>query len=274
MKTHLVHGRSLAIVAAIVASAGLTVSAAAPATAAPPASAWVRVGHFSPNTKAVDVQISALAGGSAIYSLDDVTYGQVSKYLPMTAGEYVIAMRPATASAASVPIISRTVDVAAGSATTIAAYGPNAKLKTAVFRDDLAAPASGDARIRVIQVSTRHPKLVVRTSAGQLISKNAKPGTATGYTTVPAGTWTLNATGSGTHVDKAVTLTNGTVDSVLVLDNASGGVTLMTLVDSATTGVQPIGGVQTGGGWLALHHLQTSIEPVHAPTHRFVQSDR
>jgi hypothetical protein len=247
--------------AAIVLAGGLVAAAAAPASAADAGTGWVRVGHFSPNTKAVDVKITALAGGAALYSLDDVTYGQVSKYLDMNAGNYVVSMRPATASASSKPMISQSFQVQPGIATTVAAYGSNAHLKTTVFTDNLTAPAAGDARIRLIQASTKHPTVTLTTSTGMLLAKDASTGTATDYASVPAGPWTLDVTGSGAKAHAPVNLANGTVDTVLVLDNASGGVSLSTIVDSSSVGAQPSGGVQTGGGYLAQHGADTSLTP-------------
>ena len=38
-----------------------------------------------------------------------------------------------------------------------------------------------------------------------------------------------------------------------MLDNATGGLTVVPVVDSAATAEAPVGGVQTGGGYLAEH---------------------
>ncbi|GAB3574729.1 DUF4397 domain-containing protein [Leifsonia lichenia] len=235
----------------------VTLAGPAPANAADSTTGWVRVGHFSADTTGVDVQITALAGGATTYALKDVTYGQVSKYLDMAQGTYVISMRSAGASASSSPIVKQSVTVQAGTASTVAAYGANADLKTTVFRDDLTAPADGQARIRLIQASTKHSTVTVKTSTGLPIAANAKTGSATGYASVPAGPWTLDASGSGAKAAAALTLTNGSVNTLLVLDNATGGVTLTGVVDSSSVGSQPKGGVQTGGGWLATHDAGT-----------------
>jgi hypothetical protein len=250
----------LAAAALVVAGVGL---AAGPATAADANTGWVRVGHFSPNTKAVDVRITALAGGSALYSLDHVAYGQVSGYLDMQAGSYVVSMRPSSAPSSTKPIITQSFTVKAGTASTVAAYGPNGKLKTSVFADSLAAPSTGQARIRLIQVSTRHPKVTLTTSGGQVLAKNARSGTATDYASVAAGDWSLTVSGSGADASAPVSLGSGSVDTVLVLDNADGGVSVRTLVDSAGAAAEPSGGIQTGGGYLAEHGGHTDLAPAH-----------
>lgn len=262
------------LIALAVAGAGTVI--AVPANAATPGSnpaapmsagtGWVRVGHFSPDTKAVDVEITALSGGTATTDLNDLTYGQVSKYLDMTAGTYAISMRPSGSPASSKPMLSRSLTVKAGTATTVAAYGTNAHLKTAVYHDDLSAPKAGNARIRLIQVSTKHTSISVQTTTGIPIASKATTGSATGYAGVPAGPWALEVSGSGIDTTQVVTLVPGTVTSLLVLDNASGGVTLDTITDSAAVPVTPRGGVQTGGGFFALHR---SVRPA-AEAHQLV----
>ncbi|GAA1964817.1 DUF4397 domain-containing protein [Microbacterium deminutum] len=256
----------LVALAAIVAS--LTVglpSAATGATMAPSeASAaptgdtgWLRLGHFSPDTKAVDVRVSALRGGTIVFELSDVGYGDVSGYTPLTQGEYAISMVAAGSNDWTHLAISDTVTVGAASATTVAAYGPNANLQLQAFSDDLTAPSAGNARIRLIQASTITPTVDVKTTTGVVIASDAPAGSATPYAEVPAGTWTLQLTGTGVQDSVDVNLSAGSITTLFVLDKADGGLTILPIVDSAAAAVVPIGGVQTGGGWLARHHQET-----------------
>lgn len=232
----------------------LALGASAPASADDTTTGWVRVGHFSADTKGVDVQITPVSGGaSSTYALGDVTYGQVSKYLDMAVGTYAISMRAAGSAVSSKPVVSQSITVAPGTASTVAAYGLNAHLETAVFEDDLTAPVDGHARIRLLQVSAQHPNVTVATSTGVTIASNVASGSSTSYATVPAGPWTLMASGKGVNAQADFSLANGTINTLLVLDNASGGVTLSAVVDSSSVGSEPKGGVQTGGGWLASH---------------------
>lgn len=245
-----------AVLAAAVAllAAVLPVGAVASANAADSSMGWVRVGHFSADTKAVDVQITPLSGGAdSSFALNGISYGQVTRYLDMNAGTYAVSMRAAGSAPTSEPVASQALIVDPGTASTVAAYGPNAHLKTRVFQDDLTAPADGQARIRFLQVSAKHPTVSVRTSTGVTIATDVATGSSTGYASVPAGPWRLEATGTGMTAATDVSLANGSIDTLLVLDNAAGGVTLSTIVDSASAGDQPRGGVQTGGGWLASH---------------------
>lgn len=236
---------------ALVLAAGGTVSAAAstPVVAATAEnSGWARVAHLSPDTKSVDVQLTALAGGQVVYELNDVGYGGVSDYQFLPEGTYVVSMVPAGAADDAEPVISESVDVRAGQPLTIAALGPNDDLDTKVFRDDLTAPPAGEARIRVVQASTIAETVDIRTADGLVLADDAEAGTATGYATVPAGPWDLELTSGSTTAAANVTLAAGTVSTLFVLDNASGGLTIKAVLDSAAVAQAPVGGVPTGGG--------------------------
>ncbi|GIG30296.1 DUF4397 domain-containing protein [Cellulomonas marina] len=243
--------RALAAGLGALLAGGLALAAAGSAQAAP-ADGWARVAHLSPDTKSVDVRLTALAGGDVLYELDGVAYGQVSDYLAMPAGTYVVSMVPAGADPAGTPVVSQSVDVVAGTPITVAAYGRNADLRTTVLQDDLTPPADGEARIRVVQASTEAPSVDVATSTGVSLAQGATTGAATGYATVPAGRWdlTLGGDASGTA---AVDLAGGTVSTLLVLDEASGRQTVKPVLDAAAPGTIPQQGVDTGAGWLATH---------------------
>lgn len=212
---------------------------------------WLRLGHLSPDTKSVDVRVSAVRGGSTLFELDGVGYGDVSTYQELPAGSYTVSMVPAGSSGSDVPVISETVTVDAGTATTVAAYGPTDDLQVRAFDDDLSQPAAGSARIRLIQASTITPEVDVTTAQGDPIAKDAKAGSATGYAEIPAGDWTLDLTGKGVQDTADVSVAAGSVTTLFVLDTSSGGLTILPILDSASVGDVPDGGVDTGGGYLA-----------------------
>jgi PKD repeat protein len=251
--------KRLALVLAIVTAAILALGAAffqAPAAnAAPAAKGWVRVGHLSPDTKSVDVRLTSLAGGQVVYELDNVTYGQVSAYKQLPVGTYSVSMTAAGAAATSTPVISASITVASGKPITVVAYGRNADLKTTVFQDDLSKPAVDKARIRLVQAATVSKSVSVATSTGTQIAENAPYGSASGYASVGAGKWTLDVTGKkkATTSTASVNLASGSINTLFVLDNAKGGITIVPAVDSAATTITPKGGVQTGGGYEATH---------------------
>lgn len=255
--------RTALVAAALALVTALAVPAAASATSAPAVTApaavgdagWLRLGHFSPDTKDVDVRVAALRGGSVLFELSGVGYGDVSPYQALPSGSYTVSMIAAGTKDWTKLALSATVTVTGGTATTAAAYGPTKALKVRLFQDDLTSPAPGNARIRVIQASTITPTVDVRTSTGVSIASKARAGTATNYAEVPAGDWTLRLTGSGVSDTADVNVAAGTVTSLFVLDTSDGGLTIVPILDSAAVAVTPIGGVQTGGGWLAHGHV-------------------
>ena len=247
---------SAAVASATVANAAVASASAPTAPQAPTVSAtdgWVRVAHLSPDTKAVDVRIAALAGGSTLYELDNVAYGAVSKYMSLPAGLYTVAMLPAGSNPALKPMISASIDVAEGKASTVSAYGLHKGVKVRVFTDDLTTPGAGQARIRLIQGSAKVNDVNVETTSGIPVASNAKVGTATGYAQIAAGPWMLKLTAKKISQLAAVSLTDGSVTTLLVLDSTGGRLALQPVLDSAAVGAAPVGGVQTGGGYLALH---------------------
>ncbi|KNY06875.1 DUF4397 domain-containing protein [Microbacterium sp. GCS4] len=242
----------VSVAAPLSASAADSAPAANPAPAAVGADAgWLRLGHLSPDTKSVDVRVAAVSGGSTLFELDGVSYGDVSTYQELPAGTYTVSMVPAGASDSSAPVISETVTVDSGTATTVAAYGPTKDLQVRAFDDDLTEPAAGSARIRLIQASTLTPEVDVTTAQGDAIARDAKAGSATGYAEIPAGDWSLDLTGEGVSDTADVSVAAGSVTTLFVLDTSSGGLTILPILDSASVGDVPDGGVDTGGGFLA-----------------------
>ncbi|GAA4670345.1 DUF4397 domain-containing protein [Frondihabitans cladoniiphilus] len=231
-------------------------SAKADTTTPATGTGWVRVGHLSPDTKSVDVRLTAFSGGQVVYELDNVTYGQVSPYKELPVGSYTVAMTAAGASPTAKPLIGASITVASGKPITVVAYGKNSNLKTTVFEDDLTPPAADQSRIRLVQAATVVKDVSVATSTGSVLAKDAPYGSASGYASVGAGPWTLDLTSSTNKKIKSavdVNLASGSITTLFVLDNASGGVTIVPVVDSAATTTTPVGGVQTGGGYEALH---------------------
>lgn len=239
------------------ASAGgpaLQTASAASATnmSAAAATGWVRLAHLSPDTSAVDIQLTALAGGSVVSSLQNIAYGQVSNYIALPQGAYVVSMVP-TGGDVKTPVIQASITVASGQPVTVAAYGKNASLSTAVFPDDLTAPAAGESRIRIVQGSTAVPSVSVSTSAGTVLASGVTSGTATPYSDVAAGPSTLTVSGGSSTSSAQVDLPVGAISTLFVLDNASGGVTLKSVADALSVTALPTGGIQTGGGGTGVH---------------------
>ena len=88
-------------------------------------------------------------------------------------------------------------------------------------------------------------------AAGDIVSK-APPGSVSSYAAIPAGTWTMSATGSSGQAGLPVTLAGNTVHTEVVLDGSS-GLEIVNLTDAAGAGQPPAGGVNTGFGGTAPH---------------------
>jgi len=221
--------------------------AATPAPAVTGDAGWIRLAHLSPDTAAVDVQLSALEGGAVVFEVDAVGYGVVSDYITVAPGAYLVSMAP---TGSTEPVVSATVQIEKDEAVTFAAFGANSALQTRVFQDDLDAPDAGAARIRLIQASTVTDIVDVTTTTGIVIASQARAGDATTYATVPAGPWDIALTAFGIDDVASISLQDGSVNTLFVLDNSSGGLTVLPVLDSAGVGATPVGGVQTGGGAL------------------------
>src|SRR5215207_7037425 len=210
---------------------------AAPAYAQGGGQAQVRVAHLAPDAPNVDVYVN----GDPV--LTDVPYTTVSSYLPLPAGTQQVTVY--AAGDTSTPVIDAPVEVAAGGAYTIAAVGlvTDGSITAQVYQDDLRAPSSGDAKVRVVHASPDvGPVDVIPRGGDPLVEGLAFP-EATPYAQVPAGTYTLDVNAAGTNqtaltVPDAALASGGvysafavgtvyadSLDVLLVRDDASTGAT-------------------------------------------------
>jgi hypothetical protein len=243
-------GRAARIVgaAALLIAAGVAV--ATPAQAA--ATGYVRLAHLSPDTPEVDVYLSSQTGAVAEQVFPGVGYGVLSAYLPLPAGGYTVSMRPSGAPKSQPPVLTTQVSVTAGGAYTVAGVGRYADLGLRVLADDLALPAGGQAKVRIIQASVQRPLLGVTLPDGTPIAQNVAFATTTAYQLVRPGEWRLVISPADGRAPTGVQarLGAGNVYSLLVLDGATG---LKTEVrtDATRDGGVPTGGVETGAGGTA-----------------------
>ena len=246
-------------VGVITLGGGAVLATAGPATAAPTADAVIRAAHFSPTTPGVDVYLGAFTGQTSKQWLSGVAYGAVSPYQRLKPGLYTISMRLHDKARTTKPVLTWTLNAKAGEAYTVAGVGAGTALKGVVIHDDLSAPRKGTGRVRVIQAASRAPVARVVAKSGPVIARDAAFASTTNYATVPAGTWTVEASGGQPklHTSSAVNVAAGTVSSLLVLDAKTSGITVRTVLDSAATSSTPAGSVPAGGGGMALLSLQS-----------------
>jgi hypothetical protein len=264
------------------APAGASVNATS-AIAGPAASTgWVRLAHLSPNAPAVDVYLYNFGNPAARLVLHHVSYGTVSPYQQVPAGEYTVSMRAAGAKGSAPPILSTGFAVDRGDAYTVAGMGPASGLRLQVMDDRLTAPA-GHALVRVIQASLRQH--VVTLSLGQVtLTHGLSFAGTTSYQQVSAGHDVARVTGSSEHTSMDVSMPADSIQTLVVLDGSK-GLQLTDLKDAAGSQVQPVGGAGTGLGgtaprpapspllWLALMSgggvLTTAFALRYRTTHRY-----
>jgi Domain of unknown function (DUF4397) len=241
--------------------------AAAPAGAGPvqpgaAQDAHIRLAHLSPDTPEMDVYVAG-NDGKETRVLQGLGYGEVSDYATLPPGSYTFLLRPKGAPADSTPAVTASADLKASSAYTFAAMGPHANLQKALLTDDIAPPPAGKAKVRLIQASSAAGDVDVTTVNGPALAEHRAFATATGYAAVASGPWTVDvSTSTGTKFQRKLSLDPGTVNTLVVLQNAAGKVDLTRVVDATGTDVAgsgplgikqaaPLGGIDTGGGGLA-----------------------
>jgi hypothetical protein len=163
----------------------------------------VRFLHAAPGAPAVDIYVN---GAKAVSSLNR---GAITSYRDLKAGQYRYAVRPAGApKTPGTVVLSGTLRVAADRAETVAVTdrvsGP--ALKARVISDASERPF-GAAKVRVVHLSADTPAVdVVVVGLGKVVSKLRFPN-ATGYLTLPQGTYTFLVRPAGTKIN-AITLRN------------------------------------------------------------------
>jgi hypothetical protein len=239
----------LTLAAGLLAAAAPAAWAAAGATQAKTTTkGWIQLTHLSPNTPPVDVYLYSFGDPKAMIVLKHVSYGTVSPFEKVASGEYTVAMRGAGAKPGSPPVLSTTVNILPGGAYTVAGLGPASGLRLQVLRDRLTTP-HGKSLVRVIQASLRDHKVTV-TAGSQVLARQLAFGNVTSYRAARPGTWQVHVSGAAGMATKPVTLTAGTIHTLVVLDG-TGGLMIDNLKDAAGSAELPQGGAATGLGGTA-----------------------
>jgi hypothetical protein len=252
MKAKKITRRTLALAGLLTLGLGVAVAGTARASDSSGGSntGWIRLAHLSPNTPAVDVYLYSFGNSNAMIVLHHVSYGTVSAYQQVTAGDYSVAMRSAGATPSSPAVLSTSVDISPGHAYTVAGMGPESGLRLAVMDDQLTTPP-GQAMVRVIEASLVQRVATVSFDGTTLASK-LQFGSVSAYQTVAPGTGTLSVTDLGSNITSQLSLKADSVHTIVVLDGAN-GLETVNLLDAAGNTSDPAGGVATGFGGTAPH---------------------
>jgi hypothetical protein len=219
------------------------------ATAAAASVGWVRCANLSPGTPSVDIYLIPFGNPSHPTVLKHAEYGEVYSYMPVSVGQYTVAMRPVGAPASSPPIVSANFMVSAATNYTVASLGPAAGPRLEVLQDDMAAP-KGKALVRVIQASVKQDMVTV-TDGQDVLAGQLAFGAVTQYMAVQPGAQNVQFTAAGgVHTAMSVTLAAGSVHTIVVLDGSS-GLEVDNLTDAAASPIAPMGAAGTGLGGTA-----------------------
>ncbi len=240
----------LTAVAALLSGPVAARAATSPAASGAANQGWVRCANLAPGTPQ-DVYLYPFGNPDhpIVLTHEGYGYGSVSDYMPVSAGQYTVAMRPAGASAASPPSISVSFMVSAGSNYTVASIGPATARRLEVLQDQMAGAAGSKVLVRVVQASLKQPRVTVSVGSDILASQLAF-GAASAYQAVPPGTPAVTFSTPGGHVAMPVTLAAGSVHTIVVLDGTS-GLRIDNLTDAAGSPDVPRGGAATGLGGTA-----------------------
>lgn len=245
--------RRVAAVFALTLTTVLLTAGLSPAQATPAATneGWIRLAHLSPDTPKVDVYLASFGRPEDPTVLKGVGYGVVSPYQKVPAGSYTVAMRAEGAPATDPPVLSTTVQIAAGTASTVAGMGQMAQIKLVIIPDDLSAPPAGQSKLRVIQAAMGAPTIDVVEVAGTSVTGSLDFTETTNYSPLSAGATTIRVAAGTVSAQQPITLLAGSSYTVVVRD-VPGGLGLVPLHDFAAAGTIPVGAVDAGEGGLTV----------------------
>lgn len=249
----------LAMIMALLGGLGSWSASAARAAMAPESGdGFVRCANLSPGLPAANIYLIPFGNSSHQTVLMEMAYGEVSSYMPISPGQYTVAIRQAGSSSSSVPVVSTNFMVSAGTDYTVASIGPANARRVEVLQDQTSAP-KGSTLVRVFQASLKH-HLVTVSVGSDTVASGLAFGSATQYLTVNPGKQAIQFSTQGDQASMSVTLTAGSVHTIVVLDG-SAGLQVDTLTDAASSTAAPSGGAATGFGGMAPHLIAGQTQP-------------
>jgi len=160
---------------------------------------YIRVFHASPNAPAVDVY----ANGNLI--VKDLSYKEVSQYLPVPAGTYNIKVYPS--GNMTTPVINTTVSIPENSVFNVAAIGTLPNISLYPIPEPTMGQKMGRPCVRFVHLSPNAPAVDIALADGTKVFNNVSYKGITDYVCVPAGTYTFKVNVAGTN-NTALTVPN------------------------------------------------------------------
>jgi hypothetical protein len=161
------------------------------------AQGFIRFANTSPDAGGFD----AVIGGRIVAT--NVAFPQTSAPIPVPVG--TVRVQLYHTGKTTLLVLPMDVPVTGGSRTTISLSGqastggqqPTSTVGTQVLADDTTPPAAGQAKVRVVQASADAGTVDVR-AGDQVIASNLLSGSTSPYVELPAGTYPIRVTQSGT----------------------------------------------------------------------------
>ncbi|MGE6760413.1 DUF4397 domain-containing protein [Corallococcus interemptor] len=129
----------------------------------PPTQSQLRIVQAAPGAPAMDVYLA----GNATPVARAVAYGATTPYLSRDAAYVTVELRPAGAPADSRPVLSREINMEAGTRWTLVAAGAfgssdsDAAMRTLLLRDNTVPADGGQTRVRIVNAGTDAPTVDV-----------------------------------------------------------------------------------------------------------------
>ena len=127
--------------------------------------------------------------------------------------------------------------------------GPFKGLRLQVLTDRLKTP-KGKVLVRVIQASM-HQERVTVSVGGKKLARHLAFSHVSGYVAVRPGTLRVHAAGATASCTRTVSLTAGSIHTLVVLDSSNTTLGVTDLMDAQGSKVDPVGAAQTGFGGTA-----------------------
>lgn len=151
--------------------------------------AEVMVVHASPDAPGVDLLINDVKVNTA-----PLTFPNNTGYLELPAGRQNVKVN---AAGTSTTVINANLDLQRDKDYTVFAINTLANIEPLVLEDDLTDPAAGMAHVRFVHLSPDAPAVDIAVQGGPVLFSNRAFKSATDFTPVAAGTYTLEVRPAG-----------------------------------------------------------------------------
>ncbi len=152
--------------------------------------AEVMVVHASPDAPGVDLLINDVKVNTS-----PLTFPNNTGYLELPAGRQNVKVN---AAGTSTTVINANLDLEADKDYSVFAINTLDNIEPLVLEDDLTDPASGMAHVRFVHLSPDAPAVDIAVQGGPVLFSNRAFKSATDFTPVSAGTYTLEVRPAGT----------------------------------------------------------------------------